>query len=97
VKLVWSERAREDRRAIYIYIEVDDPRAAVGVDERIRTAARRLIDFPNSGRLGRVEGTRELIVRGVPYILPYRVEGDSVRILRIIHAARLWPEDFPDE
>ena len=95
MKLVWSARSREDRRAIYAYIEADDPRAAVTVDERIVAATRRLIDYPESGRPGRAEGTRELVVRGAPYVLPYRIDGDIVRILRVIHAARLWPDDMP--
>jgi toxin ParE1/3/4 len=67
------------------------------MDDRIRAAASRLIDFPNSGRPGRVAGTRELVVPGAPYILPYRIDGDAVRILRVIHAARLWPDEIPDE
>jgi toxin ParE1/3/4 len=97
VKLVWLERSRADRRAIYAYIEVDNPRAAAMLDQRIEAAAERLIDYPNSGREGRIAGTRELVVRGSSYILPYRIEGDRVRILRVIHAARLWPEEIPDQ
>lgn len=85
-----------DRNSIFDYIEADNPRAAVAVDQRIEAAAQRLIDFPESGRTGRIEGTRELTVTGAPYILPYQIAGDSVRILRVIHAARLWPEQIPD-
>ncbi len=90
--LVWAQLALEDRRAIFDYIETDDPLAAVTVDDRIAAATRRLIDFPNSGRSGRVEGTRELVIGRTPYIAPYRIEGDVVRILRIIHGARIWPD-----
>jgi len=97
VKLVWSALSRADRREIYDFIEADDPRAAILVDERIAAATRRLIDFPDSGRVGRVEGTRELVVGRTPYILPYVVAGNEVRILRVIHGARLWPEDFRDD
>lgn len=97
MKLVWSARSLGDRREIYTYIERENPRAAIAVDERISAAAQRLIDFPESGRPGRVEGTRELIVPRAPYILPYRIVGKTVRILRVIHAARLWPDEIPDE
>lgn len=62
MRLVWAQYALEDRRAIYDHIEADDPRAAALVDIRITKAVIRLIDFPESGRLGRVEGTRELVV-----------------------------------
>lgn len=94
MKLVWRQRALEDRRAIFDYIETEDPRAAVKVDSRIAAATRRLIDFPNSGRPGRVEDTRELVIARTPYIAPYRIKGDVVRILRVIHGARIWPDEL---
>jgi addiction module RelE/StbE family toxin len=94
VKLVWSQRALEDRRAIFDYIEMDDPRAAIRVDDRIRDAIWRLIEFPESGRPGRVAATRELIIARTPYIAPYEIEGDLVRVLRVIHGARIWPDAF---
>ena len=89
--------SRSDRRAIYARIEMDNPRAAIAVDERIEVAARRLIDFPESGRPGRVDGTRELVIARTPYIAPYRIVGNRVRILRVIHSAQSWPEEFPDQ
>jgi len=49
---------------------------------------------PAMGRAGRVAGTRELVVAETPYIIPYRVRGDAVEILRVFHAAREWPEKF---
>lgn len=94
MKLVWSRRALEDRRAIFGYIEADDPRAAAVNDDRIREATWRLIAFPESGRPGRVEGTRELVIARTPYIVPYETGGGIVRILRVIHAARMWPDSI---
>ncbi|MFD1104388.1 type II toxin-antitoxin system RelE/ParE family toxin [Sphingobium olei] len=94
MKLAWSQRAASDRLAIFLWIAEEDPRGAASVDERIEQAARRLIDFPDSGRPGRVEGTRELVVARTPYIAPYKVEGDTVRILRVIHGARMFPHDL---
>jgi toxin ParE1/3/4 len=46
------------------------------------------------GRPGRVTGTRELVVDGTPYILPYRVRNRVVQILRVLHGARRWPQRF---
>lgn len=94
MKLVWSQRALEDRRAIFDYIEADDPHAAVLVDDRIRDATWRLIEFPESGRPGRVEGTRELVIARTSYIAPYEIGDGVVRILRVIHGARMWPDAF---
>jgi len=42
------------------------------------------------GRLGRVKGTRELVVSGTPYVICYRVEPDAVVILRLLHGAQKW-------
>lgn len=81
-----------DRDEIFDYIAVDNPLAALTVDERIEAATLRLIDHPQSGRPGRVAGTRELVVQRAPYILAYRIEGDTVRVLRVLHGAQLWPD-----
>ena len=71
MKLTWSALALSDRDAIFTYIEADNPSAAVMVDERIVAAVRRLIDFPGSGRVGRIAGTRELVITGTPYVAAY--------------------------
>ena len=97
MKIEWTPAALADRHAIFDYVEADSPRAAVAVDERIEAAVERLADFPESGRPGRVAGTRELVMTRAPYILPYRIVGDAVRILRVLHAARLWPDAFSDD
>ncbi|WP_336970808.1 type II toxin-antitoxin system RelE/ParE family toxin [Sphingobium aromaticiconvertens] len=94
MKLVWSQRAAADRLDIFIWIAEDDPQAAATVDDRIEAAAGRLIDFPESGRIGRVEGTRELVIARTPYVAPYQIVGNTVRILRVIHGARMWPHDL---
>jgi len=56
VKLTWSAYALSDRDAIFTYIEADNPAAAILIDERIVAAARRLLDFPARGRVGRIAG-----------------------------------------
>jgi len=53
-----------------------------------------LSDHPNAGRPGRVHGTRELVITDTPFILPYRVVRNTVQILRVLHGARKWPEQF---
>jgi len=61
---------------------------------RIREAVDQLSLYPFLGRSGRVAGTRELIVAGTPFIVPYRIRDDVVEILSVLHAARRWPERF---
>lgn len=70
--------------------------AAELVDDRIRDQAALLKRFPESGRTGRIGDTRELVISKTPYIAAYRIIGNVVRILRVLHAAQLWPDEFPD-
>ena len=95
--LYWSAFALADRQAIFDFIEADNPRAAIAIDERIQTRVMGLARFPEMGRSGRVEGTRELVVSGTPYIAAYRVDGETVRILRILHGAQQWPDGMAEE
>lgn len=86
----------DDRERIFDFIEQDDPRAAVAVDERIATQVLVLSQFPEGGRPGRIEGTRELIVRRTSYVVAYQIGKDSVRILRVLHSVQLWPGELTD-
>jgi addiction module RelE/StbE family toxin len=97
MRLEWSRFARADRDAIFDYLEADSPQAAITVDERIREQVEGLVQFPESGRPGRVDGTRELVIQRTPYIAAYRVTGNTVCILRVLHGARQWPEDMPEQ
>jgi toxin ParE1/3/4 len=90
VKLFWTHGARADRRSIRNHIATENPRAALALDERISEFAARLTTHPALGRPGRVAGTRELVVHA-NYIVIYDIAADTVRVLRILHAARQWP------
>ncbi|OLO02989.1 type II toxin-antitoxin system RelE/ParE family toxin [Salinicola socius] len=95
MKLAWHLLAFEDREAIFDYLVVRNPQAAVDTDERIETALNRLIDHPDSGREGRLAGTREVVIDGTRYIAAYRVQRDAVLVLRLLHGARQWPDSVP--
>jgi addiction module RelE/StbE family toxin len=92
VRLRWSKRAIRRLASIQTYISKDSPAAAARVAAAIVQAALRLEQFPLSGRMGRVEGTRELVVPGLPYVLPYRIVDDVILIASVIHTSRKWPE-----
>ncbi len=88
----WLDQAVEDLKALRTYIARDNPSAAADIAQRIRDAVKILGDYPAAGRAGRVPNTRELVVAGTAYILPYRVRAESVEILRVLHGAQEWPE-----
>ncbi|MBV8751472.1 MAG: type II toxin-antitoxin system RelE/ParE family toxin [Hyphomicrobiales bacterium] len=97
----WSRTAQYDLERLIDYIAIDNPPAANRVAERIDRAARFLGDIA-TGRTGRVTGTYEKIVPGLPYILAYRIVqrrdgGEAIVIVRVIHGARKWlAEKWPD-
>jgi toxin ParE1/3/4 len=97
MRLEWSAYALADRTAIFDYIEADSPQAAIEVDDRIREQVKILAPFPQSGRPGRIEGTRELVISRTPYIVAYRIKENTVHILRVLHGARRWPDDVSEE
>jgi toxin ParE1/3/4 len=94
MEVVWRAIAVDDLEQIRRYITRGNSRAARRVQSAIRTAAERLARHPEIGRIGRVEGTRELVVARTPYIVVYRIVGDGVRVFAILHSARRWPTDF---
>ncbi len=94
MRVRWLRRALKNLDEEAAYIARDDPRAAARLVERIVASVERLADYPASGRPGRVPGTRELVVTDTPYLVPYRVRGETVEILRVFHGARKWPGEF---
>ena len=87
----WSDSALADLRQVMEYIADDDPEAATRTGQRIWDAASRLEAHPGLGRPGRITETRELVISGTPYILPYSIVQGRPTILRVLHGARKWP------
>ena len=94
MKVAWTRLALADLDSAYSYITEERPSAAVRMIERIAGAIRAVARHPEIGRPGRVSGTRELIVSGTPFIIPYRVKAKRVELLAVIHGARRWPDQL---
>ncbi len=94
MKIRWSPTAVADLQSIRDYIAQDRPSAASKVARRIKESILRLENFLLSGRLGRVPGTRELVIPGTSYIAAYRIQGDEIQIATILHGKQLWPESL---
>ena len=94
-RLVWAASARDEFRDIISYIARNNPTAAESVALQIHKTLELLTKIP-SGRQGRVQGTYEKTVSGLPYIIAYSIEdalgGEIFVVLRIIHGARNWPD-----
>jgi toxin ParE1/3/4 len=95
LRLRWTKRAERDLDEIAAYIGQDNPAAAARVIlELIDQVEAQLPAQPAIGRPGRVLGTRELVIGGLPYIVPYRMREADIEILRVLHTSRRWPGDI---
>ena len=95
MKILWTDSAIADLRAARRYIAHDNARAATRVVEKIMATTQSLLaKHPYSGRAGRVDGTREFVIPGTPYIIAYHVVGAAVEVLRVIHSSQEWPESL---
>ena len=94
MRVRWTEPAAKALESIQDYIAKDNPQAAFEVAQRIRLATGQLEEHPKIGRPGRVRGTYELVIHGIPYIVPYRIRKKEIQILSVYHTSRKWPESF---
>ena len=76
------------------YIAREDPDAAAKMYARIRERVDALAKRPELGRPGRVLGTREFMIGGYPYIIPYRIRGDELQVLCVFYTNRKPPETW---
>ena len=89
--VVWSPRAIRHLTALRAYIARDNPDAAARVALTILNSVERVAELPNLGRPGRLAGTRELVVPGTPYVIPYRVGRERLEIIAVFHGRQRWP------
>jgi toxin ParE1/3/4 len=94
VIISWSPRAIAHLADLRAYVEHDNPGAAGRIATTLLAAVERLAVLPNRGRPGRVAGTRELVVTGTPYVMPYRLRGDRLEIIAVFHGRQKWPKRF---
>jgi len=91
MELRWTQEAAADLEVIADYLLEHAPEHAERLVRVLYNAPAALLTFPNRGRLGKKEGTRELVTSPLPYIVVYTVRGDAVYVVRILHGAQQWP------
>ena len=94
MQIRWTKGASQNLEHIEEYIAQDNPIAAIDTVLKVIETVELLVEHPAMGRHGRVVGTRELVIANTPYIVPYRVKGSCIEILRVLHGAMQWPENF---
>jgi toxin ParE1/3/4 len=94
-RIDWTEQAARQVDQAYDYIALSNSEeVAAKVTTQIAASVQQLIRFPMSGRLGRVPGTRELLISNTPFIAAYTIHRDRIVILAIYHGSQMWPEAF---
>lgn len=92
MRVSWLKATLLDLDEIEAYVAADCSAVAVEVVLKIIRAVSLIGEQPGIGRAGRVPGTKELVVSGLPYIVPYRVKDEVVQVLRVYHTSRKWPK-----
>lgn len=92
MQLTWRPRAAKERGDAIDYIAAEDPGTALLQLDRIEQQTDVLLQQPKLGRIGRVKGTRELVISRTPFVVIYRLSGaQHIEILRFLHGSRQWP------
>ena len=91
MELRWAEEAAADLEHITDYLFENAPERAAELVRGIYNAPAALLTFPYRGRAGKKEGTRELVLSSLPYIVVYEITGEVIHVVRILHGAQKWP------
>jgi toxin ParE1/3/4 len=91
MELRWTDEAAADLEHITDYLFQNAPERAAELVRGIYNAPAALLTFPYGGRAGRKEGTRELVLSSLPYVVVYQITGQVIHIVRILHGAQKWP------
>lgn len=90
LNITWLSQASEDLEAIIAYIAVRSASAAADLDALIHDTMDRVAKFPNMGRPGRVNDTREIIAHP-NYVIVYSTAGDTLVVVSVLHARQEYP------
>lgn len=91
MRIVWLTCARIARENAIEFIAQENLNAALSQLDEIERQIDLLLDHPKLGRAGRVKGTRELVVSRTPFIALYRIVGDEIQVMNLLHGAQQWP------
>jgi plasmid stabilization system protein ParE len=92
MKIIWTPSAAQDRADIWNYLYAVNPLAAIEMDSRFSDAMSRIARHPESGPVGIIAGTRELIPHQ-SYRVVYELAQDAIWILALVHTTRQWPPE----
>lgn len=90
MRVRWTFPAVEDLEAIKGYLDEHYPQFTETTIRAIYQRIRSLKKAPYSGRPGHRNGTRELPLSPLPYIIVYVVKAEAIEIIHIHHGSQDW-------
>ena len=88
MRIRWTPAAAADLQHLGDYLKDHHPHFRQPTMRKVYAAIQSLREWPHRGRVGREEGTRELLFPPLPYIAVYRVKEQIIEVLRIFHGAQ---------
>ena len=84
----WAKSSHTDLlEVLSCFASIHEMETGQKIVDRLFAATRRLEVFPLSGKLGRIQRTRKIVLRELPYILIYQIDDESVTILNVLHTS----------
>ena len=96
MRIVWLDRADRDMFNAVEWLNDRNPAAAKRITQLIYLQLKQLQQYPQLGRVGQLEGTRELVIHQTRYIAAYRIDFSQniIEILALMHESMQWPDEF---
>ena len=88
MRIRWTPAAAADLEQISDYLQDRHPNYRQSTMRKLYDTVRSLRQSPDRGRPGREDGTRELFVVPLPYVVAYRADQQFVEVLRVYHTAQ---------
>ena len=96
MKVVWLKRVRNDLNEAIQWLNQRNPVAARKAARLINLQVSQLNSYPQLGRIGLIDGSRELVIQHTRYIAAYQIslQNNRIEILALVHESMQWPEEF---
>ncbi|WP_016946644.1 type II toxin-antitoxin system RelE/ParE family toxin [Klebsiella pneumoniae] len=94
MQVKWLRKAALNLEDAHDHLAKENSRVAQEFVLEVYRLVYLLVDQPAMGRPGRVPGTRELVLQPYPFLIPYRVKGEEIHILRVFHTRLRLPSHW---
>ncbi|WP_261111573.1 type II toxin-antitoxin system RelE/ParE family toxin [Serratia quinivorans] len=92
MKIKWLRKAASNFDDAYDWFYQENHQVATRFAREVFRLVNLLATNPALGRAGRVMGTREIVMKTFPYLIPYRIKNNEIHILRVFHMRRHPPK-----